>query len=337
MDNLYIGEDKLDLDDRENLDTRYLSKGGGTLTGPLSIDGTNNVDSRQATFKGANTVYVDMATINGAKASFGWSDSSGKGSTYMYSYPSNKYLNITDDGILNFNGATIWNSENDSSSGGLFRNRGDISENYIDNGNSNYKNYPSGVYKLLTGGYSQIFINFALNNYSTSAFQLLGSYQDTSYLKFRYTIDGNRVGSWRTIVTTDTQDRVGIGTQSPSEKLHVVGNIKATGVVTQGSDARLKSDIVTLENRGYLQPKSFIKDGRKEIGFIAQDVYKLYPELVYEDNSEERMLSLNYGGITAVLEAQIFEQKKEIDFLKEELFALKEEIASLKDTILKNN
>ena len=108
---------------------------------------------------------------------------------------------------------------------------------------------------------------------------------------------------------------VGIGNLSPTQKLHVTGNILASGSVTQNSDIRLKSDIQPLKNRGYIQPCTYIKDGKKDIGFIAQDVQELYPELVYEGE----YLSLNYSQITAILEAQIIELRKEIDNLKDKL------------------
>ena len=93
------------------------------------------------------------------------------------------------------------------------------------------------------------------------------------------------------------------------------GNFLAAGGVTALSDVRLKSDIQPLMNRGYLNPVSYIKDGKRDIGFIAQEVRNLYPELVYEGTDENKYLSLNYAQITAVLEAQIIELQKEINNL----------------------
>lgn len=95
----------------------------------------------------------------------------------------------------------------------------------------------------------------------------------------------------------------------------VDSNLYATGGLSCYSDIRLKSDIRPLTNRGYIQPCTYIKDGKKDIGFIAQDVQELYPELVYEGE----YLSLNYSQMTAILEAQIIELRKEIDNLKDKL------------------
>ena len=95
-----------------------------------------------------------------------------------------------------------------------------------------------------------------------------------------------------------------------------VGTLTATGEVTAYSDARLKTSIQPLENRGYIKPITYKKDGKDSIGFIAQEVKELYPELVIEDNTEDKYLSVNYAQYGAVLQAQIIDLKKEIDELK---------------------
>lgn len=89
-----------------------------------------------------------------------------------------------------------------------------------------------------------------------------------------------------------------------------VGTLTATGEVTAYSDIRLKTDIQPLENRGYIKPVTYKKDGKDSIGFIAQEVRELYPELVIEDNTEDKYLSVNYAQYVAVLQAQIIDLKK---------------------------
>ena len=79
-----------------------------------------------------------------------------------------------------------------------------------------------------------------------------------------------------------------------------VGTLTATGEVTAYSDIRLKTDIQPLENRGYIKPVTYKKDGKDSIGFIAQEVRELYPELVIEDNTEDKYLSVNYAQYVAV-------------------------------------
>lgn len=95
-----------------------------------------------------------------------------------------------------------------------------------------------------------------------------------------------------------------------------VGTLTATGEVTAYSDIRLKTDIQPLENRGYIKPVTYKKDGKDSIGFIAQEVREVYPELVIEDNTEDKYLSVNYAQYVAVLQAQIIDLKREIDELK---------------------
>jgi hypothetical protein len=101
-----------------------------------------------------------------------------------------------------------------------------------------------------------------------------------------------------------------------ASRFTVSGNFLAEGEVAVYSDARLKSNIKPLRNRGFITPVSYIKDGKESIGFIAQDMVELYPELVSKGSSKEHYLSVNYAQYTAVLQAQIIELHKEIDDLK---------------------
>lgn len=101
-----------------------------------------------------------------------------------------------------------------------------------------------------------------------------------------------------------------------ASRFTISGNFLAEGEVAVYSDARLKSSIKPLRNRGFITPVSYIKDGKESIGFIAQDMIELYPELVSKGSSKEHYLSVNYAQYTAVLQAQIIELHKEIDDLK---------------------
>ena len=94
------------------------------------------------------------------------------------------------------------------------------------------------------------------------------------------------------------------------------GTFVATGDVTAYSDVRLKSDIRPLANRGFIEPKTYIKDGKRSIGFLAQDVAALYPELVTDTGGADHWLALNYGNLVAVLEAQIIDHEARIKKLE---------------------
>ena len=105
------------------------------------------------------------------------------------------------------------------------------------------------------------------------------------------------------------------------------GNFVAVGEITAYSDQRLKSDIQPLVYRGRLNPKSYIKDDKQSIGFIAQEVQELYPELVMDTGGDEHYLALNYGNITAVLSAQINNVEDEVTSLKKRVEELENRLS----------
>lgn len=122
-------------------------------------------------------------------------------------------------------------------------------------------------------------------------------------------------------------NKLGINCTTPSEAISVVGNIAATGTVLGfqmacSSDRRYKKDICgieqTLSSVLELRPvryrwrtaefpeKHFTKE--EQIGFIAQEVEQLYPELIYTNN--EGYKSLDYSRLTVILTRAIQEQQK---------------------------
>jgi trimeric autotransporter adhesin len=97
-----------------------------------------------------------------------------------------------------------------------------------------------------------------------------------------------------------------------------------TGILSQNSDLRLKKNIIPLSNtikslqqlNGYTYNwKDEKRDSTQQIGLIAQEVQKVYPQLV-KQNADEN-LSLNYIGLVPVLLEGIKEQQKEIEELKQ--------------------
>jgi hypothetical protein len=132
------------------------------------------------------------------------------------------------------------------------------------------------------------------------------------------------------------EGNVGIAESSPSEKLHVDGNILASGSITENSDARLKEDIHKLESaldkvnnlRGvryeWSDPQ---KTKGKRLGLIAQEVEEVYPELVGEDNHGNK--HLHYTGLIGpVIEAvkQLSEENEELEKENEQLRSAIEEL-----------
>jgi hypothetical protein len=98
------------------------------------------------------------------------------------------------------------------------------------------------------------------------------------------------------------------------------GNATLRGILTQNSDIRLKRNITPLENslnllsqlNGYhYYWKSTTNDQSIQTGLIAQEVQKLFPELVKENEKGE--LSVNYSGLIPVMIESLKEQKKQSD------------------------
>ena len=57
-------------------------------------------------------------------------------------------------------------------------------------------------------------------------------------------------------------------------------------------------------------------DGEKQMGVIAQEVEKIIPEVVKEDDSEDKIKSVAYGNMVGVLIEAIKDLKAEVDELK---------------------
>jgi hypothetical protein len=112
----------------------------------------------------------------------------------------------------------------------------------------------------------------------------------------------------------------------------VLARLTSSGVWTNASDARYKENIRAtsygLSEVMQLQPRAYnvIGSDKQEIGFIAQEVEPLIPELVESTTNSvtgDDRLSLSYGQLSAVLVKAIQELKAELDATKAEVALLK--------------
>jgi hypothetical protein len=101
------------------------------------------------------------------------------------------------------------------------------------------------------------------------------------------------------------------------------GSITASGNVTAYSDARLKTNIQTIENSLdktlKLRGVSYERDGKKNIGVIAQEIREILPEVVHEADDEEKTLSVSYGNVVGLLIEAIKELNAKIEDLQNQL------------------
>ena len=104
------------------------------------------------------------------------------------------------------------------------------------------------------------------------------------------------------------------------------GSAILSGELTVESDSRLKANINPLGNT---ISKLLLIDGKsytlksnesiEKIGLLAQEVQKVFPELVKQSGDEQGTLSVNYQGMIAILINAIKEQQKQIDEIKNKL------------------
>ena len=100
----------------------------------------------------------------------------------------------------------------------------------------------------------------------------------------------------------------------------ISNDLTVSGDVVVSSDARLKANIAslgsTIAKLLLIDGKSYTmkKDGKQKIGVLAQDVQKVFPELVTKDGNE--MLAVNYQGLVPVLINALKEQDEKISRLE---------------------
>lgn len=128
------------------------------------------------------------------------------------------------------------------------------------------------------------------------------------------------------------------GTSSTPKNIFTIdkeGNVTTTGTINGSSDARLKTNINTmtgaLDNVLKLRGVTFnwkeSSDNRLHYGFIAQEIEKVFPDLVGTDSNGFK--TVNYSGVIPVLTEAIKTQQEEIESLKSENEQLKSTLEQL--------
>jgi hypothetical protein len=121
----------------------------------------------------------------------------------------------------------------------------------------------------------------------------------------------------------------------PNERMVLFndGRLNTAGLVNN-SDKRLKKDITTIKSSldkiTQLRGVNFRwkENNRKDVGFIAQEVEKIFPELVSEGMNN--MKGVNYSGIIAPLVEAVKEQQEQIETQEERIQKLENIILEMK-------
>jgi hypothetical protein len=137
---------------------------------------------------------------------------------------------------------------------------------------------------------------------------------------------------------------VGVGTTTPSEKLHVAGNVTADAYLTN-SDSRFKKNVKplvgALDSVANLRPVRF--DWKREefpsrhfggdgqVGLIAQEVRDILPEVVTQGS--DGYYQIDYARLTPVLVQAIKEQQVRIERAEQDNASLRQELGELKKLV----
>ena len=120
--------------------------------------------------------------------------------------------------------------------------------------------------------------------------------------------------------TIDTSITVGSGVTITTNGITVVGVITSTDF-NSTSDLSLKTNIQTIPNPidKILQINgvtfNWRENNKPSVGIIAQEIEKIFPELVQGENPK----TVNYNGLIGLLIEAVKEQQTEINNLKDKL------------------
>ena len=129
---------------------------------------------------------------------------------------------------------------------------------------------------------------------------------------------------------------IGLGNSTPTVRLQVAGDIIANSIAGS-SDQRFKTNIFPIEKplQKVLQLRGVTFDWKtkdfpsrmfsenRAVGFIAQEVEQVMPEVVQTENTTEGYKSVQYDKVVALLVEAIKEQQKQIESLKIQVNKLK--------------
>lgn len=214
--------------------------------------------------------------------------------------------------------ATVWDSDSDGSGSGLDADLLDglNSTSFVRlDANNTYSTNTVNYFRVERGGYCGSINTANLQAYTTGA--------NSAFMSF------HRSGSYAVNMGLDADNVLRIGGWSASANrwvLDMSGNMTAAGNVTAYSDIRLKENIEVIPNalekvkqiRGVTFTRNDQDDKElRHTGVIAQEVEKVLPEVISEDNLGIKNVA--YGNMVGLLIEAVKELKQEVDDLKAQL------------------
>jgi hypothetical protein len=327
----------------------------GNTTGSAWVQGGNNVSAEQKIGTISNYAFP-FITNNSEKMRITADGSVGIGtSTFDATNPerlsvdagspsvSTDFQNVI-FGKGNTNSYAQFNIQNVSGGGNASTdivataNNGSETANYVDLG-INSGNYNNGSSSLLNGANNAYLYNkgedFVIGNASTSKSIIFFTGGDaSSNEKFRINSSGVVLNSAMTFSSSGVSSDI-LPTASATYNLGSGSkrwnNIYSSNLLNV-SDARLKTNIA---NASYglsailkMRPVEYnwVKgdDRDTKIGFLAQELRQVIPEVVVGDETKET-LAVNYTELIPVLVKAIQEQQQQIELLKKKIIILENE------------
>ena len=147
------------------------------------------------------------------------------------------------------------------------------------------------------------------------------------------TVSTTQVQSVSFLYADTTNNRLGIGTTSPSYKLRVNGavsgiSIYASDDIQAFSDSRIKGDVQVIKHAinklNQIEGVTFVRldaerdNTHRHAGVIAQQVEKVLPEVVHTD-PQTGMKSVAYGNLNALLIEAIKELNIKVENLEKQI------------------
>ena len=315
--------------------------GKGMFTNTVTVDRGGNASNKGLIVKG--TVGMAQTPINTTIDTKGVTIIGESNDTYL----TDSLLTMYDYGeITRLNGSSLQFDSTDGASDPMIlteaelRFRGETIFNWDQNGRVGVNSPPSFSNTLAVGGSALVTGDLTVNN--TGTFKDINSTHSiqignsagvhTAIFENDYMFNGTNSSFKQRIIggfirfqfRTGTSTELATLEMSKDRTKFLIGIEGSTGTFTGNlyalnfnlnSDVKLKDNIKPLESKS-LNPVSFNwKDsGKADIGFIAQEVEELYPQVVSTD--KEGIKSLSYSKITAINAARINELEERIERLE---------------------
>ena len=317
----------------------YATVGGG---------GQNTADSNYSTVGGGylNTASGYYATVGGGYQNTASYDYATVGGGYDNTANSNRATVGGGDGNTAWGNRATVGGGKDNSAGGWYGTIGGGKENsttgYAATVGGGESNTTSGEYATVPGGR----LNTAAGNYSFAAGRRAKANHHGTFV-WADSTDADFASTGDNQFLVRASGGVGIGTDSPTEKLDVDGTARLRGITTGGSgtigvevDAngvlwkvspsskRYKKNIRRLQ----IDPEEVLKlqtvrfewktTGKEDVGLIAEDVEEAVPDLVIY-NGEGEPEAVKYDKVAIYLLEVVKAQEERISALEKEIAQLR--------------